>query len=92
MAKPLSYTERRMMIDKCLTEVSLFAKELCPTAKVEATLTSYEDEDGHVRIYPPTGLTDSQIEELEGQVAGRCVDLLLQTGIFLCAAVYAPNL
>jgi hypothetical protein len=92
MAEPLSYTERRLMIDRCLTEVSLLAKELCPTATVEATLTSYADEDGHVHIYPPTGLTDDQIEELEGRVAGRCVDLLIQTGIFLCAAVYAPDL
>jgi hypothetical protein len=45
-----------------------------------------------VHIYPPAGLTDSQIEELEGQVAGRCVDLLIERGIFLCAAVYAPDL
>jgi hypothetical protein len=92
MAEPLSYMERRLMIDKCLTEVNLFAKELCPTATVEATLTSDEDEDGHVHIYPPADLTDSQIEELEGQVAGRCVDLLIETGIFLCTAVYAPDL
>jgi hypothetical protein len=92
MAEPLSYTERRLMIDKCLTEVSLFAKELCPTAKIEATLARYEDEDGHVRIYPPADLTDSQLEELEGQVAGWCVDLLIKTGIFLCAAVNAPDL
>jgi hypothetical protein len=92
MAEPLSDTERRLMIDKCLTEISLFAKELCPTAKIEATLTCYEDEDGHVRIFPPAGLTDSQLDELEGQVAGRCVDLLIKTGIFLCVAVYAPDL
>jgi hypothetical protein len=92
MAEPLSYTERRLMIDKCLTEVSLFAKELCPTAKVEATLTCYEDKDGHVSIYPPAGLTDSQLEELEGHIAGRCVDFLIETGIFLCAAVYTPDL
>ena len=92
MAEPFSYTERRLMLDNCLTEVSLFAKELCPTAKVETTLTCYEDEDGHVRIYPPAGLTDGQIDELEGQVAGRCVDLLIETGIFLCVAVYAPDL
>jgi hypothetical protein len=92
MAEPLSYTERRLMIDKCLTEISLFAKELCPTAKIEATLTCYEDEDGHVRIFPPAGLTDSQLEELEGQGADRCVDLLIETGIFLCAAIYAPDL
>jgi len=92
MAESRSYTERRLMIDKCLTEISLFAKELCPTAKIEATLTCYEDEDGHVCIFPPAGLTDSQLDELEGQVAGRCVDLLIKTGISLCAAVYAPDL
>jgi hypothetical protein len=92
MAERLSYTGRRLMIDKCLTEVSLFAKELCPTAKVEATLTCYEDEDGHVRIYPPAGLTDSHLEELAGHIAGRCVDLLIETRIFLCAAVYTPDL
>ena len=90
MAEPLSYTDRRLMIDKCLTEISLFAKKLCPTAKIEATLTCYED--GHVRIFPPAGLTDSQLDELEGQVAGRCVDFLIETGIFLCAAVHAPDL
>jgi hypothetical protein len=92
MAEPLSYTERPLLIDKCLTEISLFAKELCPTSKIEATLTCHEDEDGHVRIFLPAGLTDSQVDELEGQVASRCVDLLLETGIFLCAAVYAPDL
>jgi hypothetical protein len=92
MAEPLSYTERRLLIDKSLTEVSLFAKELCPMAMVEATLATYEDEDGHVWIYPPAGLTDSQIEALEEQIAGRCVDVLIQTGILLCAAVYAPDL
>jgi hypothetical protein len=92
MAEPLSYTERRLLIDQSLTEVSLFAKALCPMATVEASLATYEDEDGHVRIYPPAGLTDSQIEALEEQIAGRCVDVLIQTGIFLCAAIYAPDL
>jgi hypothetical protein len=43
-------------------------------------------------LQSPADLTDSQIEALEGQVAGRCVDLLIQTGIFLCAAVYVPDL
>jgi hypothetical protein len=67
-------------------------KELRPAAKIETTPTCYEDKDGHVRIFPPAGLTDSQLDELEGQVAGRCVDLLIETGFFLYAAVYAPDL
>ena len=69
-------------------EVSLLAKELCPGARVEATTASYEDEDGHVRVYPPTGLSRTQIEEIEGSIADRCVDILVDTGLFLCSAVY----
>jgi hypothetical protein len=53
VAKLLSRSERRPIVDKYLTQISLFAKKLCPEATVEATLESYEDEDGHVRIYPP---------------------------------------
>jgi hypothetical protein len=91
MAKILSHTERRTLVEKYLTEVSLFAKALCPEAKVEATMESYEDEDGHVRLYPPVGLSEAQIEELEGKLADQCVDILVETGIFLCSAVYESD-
>jgi hypothetical protein len=91
MAELLLRSERRIMVDKYLTEISLFAKALCPEAKVEATMESFEDEDGHVRIYPPAGLHERQIEELEGKIADRCVDILIDTGVFLCAAVYEPS-
>lgn len=91
MAELLSHTKRRTIVEKHLTEVSLFAKSLCPKAKVEATMESYEDEDGHVRVYPPGGLSEQQIEELEGKIADRCVDILVETGIFLCSAVYEPD-
>ena len=47
---------RRTLVGQYLTEVSLLAKALCPEAQVEATTERYEDEDGHVRIYPPAGL------------------------------------
>lgn len=91
MSELVSHSGRRVLVDRHLTEVSLLAKQLCPEAKVETTAESYEDEDGHVRIYPPTGLTDRQIEELEGKVADRCVDILVETGVFLCSAVYEPD-
>ena len=35
----------------------------------------YEDEDGHIRIYPPKGLSEKEIEEIEAKVADRCVDI-----------------
>ena len=86
-----SLAERHSIVGKYLTEVSLLAKELCPAAKVEATTERYEDEDGHVCIYPPSGLSQGQLAKLEGTIAERCVDILVDTGVFLCAAVYEPD-
>ena len=91
MDEAVSRAARRIMVGKYLTEVSLLAKELCPAAKVEATTERYEDEDGHVRLYPPAGLSQRQIATLEGKIAERCVDILVETGVFLCAAVYEPD-
>jgi len=91
MGEPLSYAQRRLFVDRYLTEVSLLAKELCPAAKVEATLQTYEEEDGHVRIYLPAGLSERETEELEGKIADRCVDILVETGVFLCTAVYESD-
>jgi len=91
MDEAVSRPERRLIVDQYLTEVSLLAQELCPEAKVEATTERYEDEDGHVRIYPPAGLSQGQLAELEEKVAERCVDILVETGVFLCAAVYEPD-
>jgi hypothetical protein len=77
-----------MLVDKYLTELSLVAKQLCPEARVEATTEGFEDEDGHVRVYPPTGMREKGIEEIESKIADRCVDILVDKGIFICSAVY----
>ena len=76
------------MIDKYLTELSLLAKGLCPEAKIEATTEAFEDEDGHIRVYPPAGMREEEIEEIEGKLADRCVDILVEKGVFICSAVY----
>jgi hypothetical protein len=91
MDDAVSPTVRRAIVAQYLTEVSLLVKELCPEAQVEATTESYEDEDGHVRVYPPPGLSQKEISEIEREIAERCVDILVETGIFLCAAVYEPE-
>ncbi len=77
-----------MLVHKYLTELSLLAKELCPGAKVEATTEAFEDEDGHVRIYPSKNMSEKKIEEIEGKIADRCVDILVEKGVFICSAVY----
>ncbi len=88
MAKSISSSERRILVDQYLTELSLLAKQLCPKARIEATMESFEDEDGHVRIYPPAGMKEKEIEEIEGKIADRCVDILVGEGVFICSAVY----
>ena len=87
MVKSTSSSERRILVDKYLTELSLLAKQLCPGARVEVTTEGFEDEDGHVRIYPPAGMREKEIEEIEGKVADRCVDILVEKGVFICSAM-----
>jgi hypothetical protein len=43
----------RELLDVKLTELGLYAKELCPEAEIEISSVAYEDEDGHVIIFPP---------------------------------------
>ena len=88
MAKSISSLERRILVDKHLTELSLLAKQLCPAARIEATTEGFEDEDGHVRVYPPPGMGEKEIAEIEGKIADRCVDILVGDGVFICSAVY----
>ena len=77
MAKSKSPSERRGLVDKYLTELSLLAKRLRPEARIEATTEAFEDEDGHVRAYPPAGLREEEIADIEGKLADRCVDILV---------------
>jgi len=88
MVKPLSFSERKNLVDKYLTEISLLAKRLCPDARVEVTTEAFEDEDGHVRIYTPAGMNEEEVAVIEGTVADRCVDILIKEGAFICSAVY----
>jgi len=84
----MSSTERKKLLDNCLTDLSLLAKRLCPDARIEATTEAFEDEDGHVRIYPPAGMSEEEIAVIEGKVADRRVDILIEKGVFICCAVY----
>lgn len=84
MVKSPSSSERKGLLDNYLTELSLLAKRLCP----EATTEVFEDEDGHVRVYPPTGLKEEKIADIEGKLADRCVDILVEKGVLICSAVY----
>ena len=47
----------RALLDTKLTELALYAKEICPEAAIEANTIQYEDEDGRVEVFPPPGLS-----------------------------------
>jgi hypothetical protein len=40
---------------------------------------------------PSPGLRENKIEELEGKIAERWVNILVDTGILPCSAVYEPD-
>jgi len=33
-------------------------------------------------------MREEEIEEIEGKLADRCVDILVEKGVFICSAVY----
>jgi hypothetical protein len=68
--------------------VGLYAKQLCPDAKVEMLSISYEGEDGHVRVFVPFGLSDSEVEKLDNKLADKSVDILLTTGLSILVGVF----
>lgn len=81
----------RDLLDDKLTELALYAKELCPEAVVKVSATSYEDEDGHVDIFPPLGLPEEE-ERIELAVAARVGEIFDETGLLiLCAAFDRPE-
>jgi hypothetical protein len=41
-----------------------------------------------LRVYPPESLAERDVAEIEGKIANRCVDILVEEGIFICSAVY----
>lgn len=61
MVKSISFSEQKTLVDNYLTELSLLAKQLCPESRIEATAETFEDEDGHVRIDPPAGMSEKRL-------------------------------
>lgn len=82
---------RRVLLDAMLTELALLAKTLCPAARVEASTVQYEDEDAHVDVYLPTGLTEDEEDRIELAIAARAGEVFEETGLFIaCAAFEMP--
>ena len=89
-AHPESKT-RRVLLDVNLTELALYAKELCPEARVEISTVQYEDEDGHLEVFPPPTLTEAEEERIELALAERAAGIFAETGLYILCAVLDPT-
>ena len=84
-------SDRRTAVDAKLTELMLYAKELCPSAVVDISSLQYEDEDGHVEVFPPPSLADIEVDRMELMLASRSAEIFDQTGLYIVCAVLDPT-
>jgi predicted RNA binding protein YcfA (HicA-like mRNA interferase family) len=56
--------------------------------KVELHTRRYEDEDGRLKVYPPSCLSEAEEERLEEVLTERCVEILGETNLFILCAVF----
>lgn len=81
-------TDRSLLVDKYVTEVSLLAKERCPDASVEVAFTRHEDEDAHVFVFVPPGTNETDRDTLEETLTDRSIEILLDNGLLILVGVY----
>ena len=87
MARKQTTASQRQLLERTLSELATWIQDLVPQAQVDITLEQYEDEDAHIYVHPPQGMTAEDIERLELTVGKRCNDILLDTGFFIVSAV-----
>ena len=79
--------DRRALLDAKLTELGLYAKELCPDGAVEMSTTRNEDEDGHVTIVVPPHCSEDEEDRIELALAARAGRIFEDTGLFILCGV-----
>lgn len=91
MAKEVpALPDRRDLIDRYLTSFGLLIKELCPEAEIDISPVRYEDEDAHIRVFPPASITEQERDRLADRLADRTVEILNETGLLILTGVYEP--
>jgi len=53
---------------------------------VEISFERYEDEDAHIRVYPPPSVDPEEATRIELMIGERCNDVLIETGLFIIGA------
>lgn len=89
--RPLRGLDRRALVDHLITGFSLFIKERCSEAELEISFARYEEEDGHIRVFPPDSLSETERERLREEIAEKSLDILIEDGVLILAAIYEPH-
>ena len=87
MRRQTKQDDSRVLLDRALTTLTLYAKELCPEAAVEANTIQYEDEDGRVEVFPRLRSQRQKKNCLEHALAERSAEIFAQTGLYIPCAV-----
>jgi hypothetical protein len=87
MARKQTTASQHQLLEHTLSDLATWIQDLAPQAQVEITLEQYEDEDAHLYVHLPPGMTGDDIERLELTVGERCNEILLDTGLFIVSAV-----
>ncbi len=78
---------RQDILESKISELTALIKELSPQARVDISLERYDDEDAHIRVYPPPSIKAEKVARIEATLGERCNDVLLETGLFIIGAV-----
>jgi hypothetical protein len=87
MARKQTTASQRQLLERTLSQLATWIQDLTPQTQVDITLEQYEDEDAHLYVHLPQGMTAEDVERLELAVGERCNDILLDTGFFIVSAV-----
>ena len=75
------------LLETKISELTALIKEISPQASVEISFERYEDEDAHIRVYPPPSVDPEEATRIELMIGERCNDVLIETGLFIIGAV-----
>lgn len=79
--------DRHVLLETRLSELTALVKDLSPQARVEISFEQYEDEDAHIRVFPPLPTKEGEVRRIELTLGEHCNDILLGTGLFILGAV-----
>lgn len=65
MPRPPRTPSKSDLLETKISEVTALIKGISPQSRVEISFERYEDEDAHVRVYPPCSVDPEEATKLE---------------------------